>query len=776
MKTKFSLATFVALFLAGGGVLHAEMSEASENSDDTIATYELPASVITASGFKQNTTLAPASISVANPKEIGTRPVRDLAEAIANLPGVSIDSGVAKPNGYSLSIRGSTDIVVLIDGRRVNAGGDEVFPNGYNSTNSFMPPLSAIERIEVIRGPASTLYGSDAMGGVVNIITKKNFDIWGASFKYDYTLQEEKRFPNNQSFSFYTAGPLNEAKNWGLTLRGKVWQQQSVSLNRLRLPDMSGNTAVSSALVGVAPGTIYDIGGRLQWNSLNSVGDEAQNSVFVDVDYGVQYWDNSQGLLMGNFNQGCPSPQNCDADAMRKQNGYDPDYNIYRTNIALGHTGNYIHSPNSTLIHLSTESSLQYNLISNDGRNVANASFRSTADRDGFNGVKAGDDRELRAEDFILNHKTLMTYNFGAVGLNLSVGGRYWYNTFNDKQLQIVELGADSKKHQHIGALFAEGEFMLFDRVFLTLGARENFNSIFGANFSPRAYIAYNAIDKWLVFKGGVSTGYKTPALNYLSGGIVAISRTGLAPSYGNPNLTPETSVNYELSALSDNDFFSTSVTGFWTEFKDRISSINYSIGQTIADTSYVCPATATGGCGYYINIGEAEAKGVEFGLGIKPIGVGYGDISLNTAYTYTKTKITKAPNNSGVGNRLTNVPLHSVNATLNYDTRYFGVYVSEEFKSGFYRTPSATFAVSKLGENYDDYYLTHLGAYFRPTNKLQINFAVYNLFNFNFLDYDKEVYDRNEGSVQHRNLLYANRYNYIREGRRFYLSFQMDF
>ena len=68
--------------------------------------------------------------------------------------------------------------------------------------------------------------------------------------------------------------------------------------------------------------------------------------------------------------------------------------------------------------------------------------------------------------------------NFGgSAGLNLTVGGLYQYNTFNDKQLQIIEEGATSKKHQHIGALFAEGEFMLFNRVFLTLGGRGNFRN-----------------------------------------------------------------------------------------------------------------------------------------------------------------------------------------------------------------------------------------------------------------------------------------------------------
>ncbi len=711
--------------------------------------------------------------------------MRDLSEAIAEVPGVSIDSGVAKPNGYSLTIRGSSDVLMLSDGKRINALGGEVFPNGYNSTSSFIPPLSAIERIEVIRGPASTLYGSDAMGGVVNIITKKSFDEWGASFKYDYTLQERKLFPNNQSFSFYTAGPLNEAKNWGLTLRGRQWAQASVLMEDLPLLGANNtNVATAGALVGVAPGQIYQIGGRLQWNSLNSVGGEPQNSVYLDLDYGAQYWDNSQGLLVGNWNPTNASTvwtPGSSPDRLRTNQGYDTDHNIHRYNVVLSHLGHYIYSPNSVLGFLKTDTSLQYNAIQNNGRTVASNTMPSGASTTGANGVMAGENRKLFTQDAIFDHKTNMVFNFGSVaGLNLSIGGRYWYSSFRDKLLQ-VSTGKD-KKDQHLGALFAEGEFMLFNRVFLTLGGRGNFSSIFGANFSPRAYLAINAIDEWLVFKGGVSTGYKTPALNYLINGIVAISGTGSRPSYGNTDLKPETSVNYELSALSNNEFFNTSLTGFYTEFKDRISSVSgIQNGSLVGNTGFVCAATGkNANCSYYINVEKAKSYGAEFALGIKPINVGYGDISFNAAYTFTKTKITKAQSNASIGTRLSNVPLHAVNATLNYDTRYFGVYIKEEYKAGLYRAPGSDYtnAINTLGENYEPYYLTHLGLYVKPIKNLQVNFAVYNLFDFNFLDYNQEVYDSLVAGevVTHRALYYANDYNYIREGRRYYLSFQLDF
>ena len=110
--------------------------------------------VVTASGFHQSHLLAPASISVVSPQDIASRPVRDLAEALANVPGVSIDASVSKTGGYGISIRGmpSSYTLVLIDGKRVNAD-SSLFPNGFgDSTTSFMPPLSMIEKIEVVRG------------------------------------------------------------------------------------------------------------------------------------------------------------------------------------------------------------------------------------------------------------------------------------------------------------------------------------------------------------------------------------------------------------------------------------------------------------------------------------------------------------------------------------------------------------------------------------------------------------------------------------------------
>src|SRR5690606_31557369 len=136
---------------------------------------------------------APASISVIRQEDLQRNRYSNLAQALDGDEGVDIRQGTGKTGGLNISLRGmpSAYTLILIDGRRQNPGGD-VTPNGFGDTNtSFMPPMSAIERIEVIRGPMSTLYGSDAIGGVVNIITKKVSNEWGATASIDHVFQED---------------------------------------------------------------------------------------------------------------------------------------------------------------------------------------------------------------------------------------------------------------------------------------------------------------------------------------------------------------------------------------------------------------------------------------------------------------------------------------------------------------------------------------------------------------------------------------------------------
>lgn len=199
--------------------------------------------VVTASGYEKKLTNAPASISVVSEEELSQKSYHDLGEALSGVEGVDVRSGTGKTGGLDISIRGmpSSYTLILIDGVRQNASGDTT-PNGFDTMNTaVMPPLSAIERIEVIRGPMSTLYGSDAIGGVVNIITKKNSKQWSGSINLSHTVQEHRKWGDSSTLGFYTSGPLvNE--QFSLALRGNLEHRQASSVTSLN--NSGGDTRI----------------------------------------------------------------------------------------------------------------------------------------------------------------------------------------------------------------------------------------------------------------------------------------------------------------------------------------------------------------------------------------------------------------------------------------------------------------------------------------------------------------------------------------------------
>ena len=165
---------------------------------------QLDTVVVTASGFEQDIESAPASISVITREELQEKSFTDLAGALRDVEGIDVRGATGKTGNLNISIRGmpSDYTLVLIDGRRQNSAGD-VTPNGFGDTSTgFIPPISAIERIEVIRGPMSTLYGSDAMGGVINIITRKVSKEWTGSATLETQLEQNSDAGNTGKASF----------------------------------------------------------------------------------------------------------------------------------------------------------------------------------------------------------------------------------------------------------------------------------------------------------------------------------------------------------------------------------------------------------------------------------------------------------------------------------------------------------------------------------------------------------------------------------------------
>jgi vitamin B12 transporter len=152
---KSLLAIAVASLFSPISNLHAQEASADETM------------VVTANRFEQSVDQVIAPISVITKQEIEAYQAKALTDVLRRLPGVEVTSNGGLGHTSSVFIRGATSshTLVLVDGIRFN--------NSITSGVNFNRiPLAQVERIEVIRGAASAVYGSDAIGGVINIITQ----------------------------------------------------------------------------------------------------------------------------------------------------------------------------------------------------------------------------------------------------------------------------------------------------------------------------------------------------------------------------------------------------------------------------------------------------------------------------------------------------------------------------------------------------------------------------------------------------------------------------
>lgn len=195
MNRKIMAASLAVLSLSGG----AFCVEAAD-----MPVYTLEGVVVTASRVPEKKIDSNADVSVVTAKEIEEKHYDDVSEAIRHVPGVNIANYSGSGQNYSTNgiyINGSSNVVVLVDGIRRNING--IIGNTANLGN--LVNMDTIDRIEVLKGSASTLYGSDAEGGVINIITRRPREngvkttlrtSFGNEDKEKYTLYNEGREGN----------------------------------------------------------------------------------------------------------------------------------------------------------------------------------------------------------------------------------------------------------------------------------------------------------------------------------------------------------------------------------------------------------------------------------------------------------------------------------------------------------------------------------------------------------------------------------------------------
>ena len=245
MEKKIVLRNAILLSLLVGAtavyspvVLAAEEVAVGEESME----FAMEEYVVTASRTQTAKVDTPANVSTIDAAKIESRRYQDVAEALKDVPGASVTDTGTGATEKKIILNGDDRVLVLVDGRRVN------LDMGASGRSSFdmnqLPDVSQIERIEVVKGHGGSLYGSDAVGGVINIITKKmdhNYGKVSMAFgsnqardgKAMYTIKEGKTGISvnaskyKQGYYKYKEVGTNSTKRWPI---GSDYTNEKVAL------------------------------------------------------------------------------------------------------------------------------------------------------------------------------------------------------------------------------------------------------------------------------------------------------------------------------------------------------------------------------------------------------------------------------------------------------------------------------------------------------------------------------------------------------------------
>ncbi len=716
IKVALLLSAATSLFISANA---DEVSLKKATEEEVAKAADLGSLVVTASGFAQEVKDAPASISVIGQETISEKPFNDVGDVLKDVEGVNVSRG-GKSGGANIGIRGmSADYtLLLVDGQRVSQNSSGARPNGFGDVDSsFIPPSSAIERIEVVRGPMSTLYGSDALGGVVNVITKKVPDKWGGQVSFSVEEPTDNKFAGGNTTSLYVGGPIKNDLI-GLALMGSF--QTKRDAKGTYVANNKGDIKSISNRNGLGEHKNFNYGGRLTFTP--------ENQEFVlSYDRGVQRYDNTKEQVGG-----------------LDGNGYMDHLRFTRDRLGLRHK--------AELDFATIESSLLWDQTETIGRLNPN-----TKNPTPLNGQK----RDIKYTNIIFDHKWM----FGLGDHFISAGLQYKDQKFKDT-LEGAEL--DVKQWQW--ALFAEDEWMITDDLIATFGVRYDKNEDFGSHFSPRAYVVWNIDDHWQV-KGGVSRAFKAPDMQLMTDGVVGLRGQGTIPMLGNPNLKPETSTSAELGFSYTNlDNFSMNATAFYTDFKDKIDSLYLPNCDYTTSPNQAGCLTASGSWddvaefSKRFNVDGAKLYGLELGSKYQVNEA----IGLSANYTYTHSSYKQ---DNGRKIPFSKTPQHMVNLKADWQINgQWRAWAEGEYRAREYRGIDAK-TNSKI--YYRNYALVNIGASYKPSRDATINFGIDNLFDKNFIDYG---YPKTGTVRPGRPINYQNNYARIEEGRRVWLKLNYEF
>lgn len=579
--------------------------------------------------------------------DIDKRPAaNDISEFVRTMPGVNLTGNTAtgqRGNKRQIDLRGMgpENTLILIDGKPVNSRQSErISMRGERNTrgDSNWVPVEEIESITVLRGPAATRYGSGAMGGVVNIVTKKvSKEFKGQVNLYANQPQDSKEGATRR-IGFNLSGPIIQ-DTLGFRIYGNLNKTDADAA------DINAGHGNDSA-AGVEGVRNKDIAGRLQWKI------SPAQTLILDSSY------SRQGNIYNGDTQNS-NPRSALVNSLADSKAETAS--LYRSAYSLTHDGAWEWG---------------------DTKNVI--SYERTVNSHLPEGLAGGPEGSYTGLDFVQSRLKSLRFSSEAnipfkLGVDnvLTVGAEFTDSKLDDPTsnsqsltdtipgkppLKVVNIFSGVSEHrsgktsQRNWAAYVEDNISLTDKTHLIPAIRFDHNSASGSNWSPALNFSHQIGENWLV-KGGIARAYKAPNLYQASSDFILYTRGQGCPLnapnnvscfyMGNSNLKPETSINKEIGLEFNKNSWQASATYFHNAYRNKIV-----IGDQLIATSNI---------GNWLlqweNTPKATISGIEGNLVI-PL---HDTLKWSNNFTYMHKS------EDYQGNPLSLVPKHTINSTLSW-------------------------------------------------------------------------------------------------------------
>lgn len=633
--------------------------------------------VVTASRVEQQLADVNMSVTVITEKDIeqnaGAQTIADLLEG--NVPGLRISNdGGQGIDRIKMRGEDSFRTVVMVDGQRISE----------QKSMSGVPLLidpSQVERIEVIRGPASVLYGSDAIGGAINIITKK-----GGTKPVQGSVSTG--FNSSSDGKDAAASIYGAVGGWKYRLGASVQSHDNLDTPAGEMANTEFSSKSANAFLSYDIDPNKTVGLSLSHYDLDFMsGDYSSGPDDFWVD--VPEWKRTRGAVFGEFKNLTDHLVRLRVDASYEQN----------SKLMQNHV-NQSASMGAASVDVLVESFAD-NTLNTSALNIQ-ADWSVGENHYLITGYELSYD-DL---DAISQTDSSVTMTMPG-GMQMPVGGSYKDQRFNGSQT----------RH----SLFATMESTFWDDFVVNYGVRYTFvkNDMdvrtLAGDVSEYPEGSYDNDDGKAVFNVGASykgfqnltlranwaQGYRTPLLQEM---YVDTSMGGEL-TYSNPDLKPETSDNFEVGARYDNGRFMMDTALFYSKADDYIATME--IGDSMNQ---------------YTNVAEAETYGLEVEAALR-----LGDFEPYTVLTLLRREYTE----NGISSTKSGTP----KVTARYGMRYNTEYNSALWRVDAYAmTQSATeswnFEENALQSSYGGATTFNLtgGVSFGPDNAYSFDAGFYNI------------------------------------------------